>query len=63
MQVKVRNGNVDKALRIFKKKCVDVVFEYRMRQFYEKPSETKQKNKKAAISRERRRRANAERTK
>lgn len=63
MQVKVRNGNVDKALRIFKKKCVDVVFEYRMRQFYEKPSEIKQKDKKAAVSRERRRRAHAERTK
>jgi ribosomal protein S21 len=63
LQVKVRNGNVDKALRIFKKKCVDIVFEYRMRQFYEKPSEIKQKNKKAAVSRERRRRANAERTK
>lgn len=60
MQVKVKNGNVDRALRIFKKKCSDIIFEYRERQYYEKPSEVKQRKKKSAEARERRRRANEE---
>lgn len=55
MKVKVRNNNVDKALRIFKRKCNEVVFEYREREYYESPSEKRHKAKKAAVKRERRR--------
>jgi len=55
MRVKVRNNNVDKALRIFKRKCNEVVFEYREREYYESPSEKRHKAKKAAVKRERRR--------
>lgn len=55
MKVKVRNNNVDKALRVFKRKCNEVVFEYRERQFYEKPSTIKHRSKKAAIAREKKR--------
>jgi small subunit ribosomal protein S21 len=55
MKVKVRNNNVDKALRVFKKKCSDVVFEYREREFFEKPATKRHKAKKAAIKREQRR--------
>ena len=56
MRVKVRNNNVDKALRVFKKKCSDVIFEYREREYFEKPSVHRHKAKKAAKQRERRRR-------
>ncbi len=55
MQVKVRNNQVDKALRIFKRKCSEVVFEYREREYYEKPSTRRHKSKKAAVKREKRR--------
>jgi len=55
MRVRVRNNNVDKALRIFKRKCNEVVFEYREREYYESPSEKRHKAKKAAVKRERRR--------
>lgn len=55
MKVTVRNNNVDKALRIFKRKCNEVVFEYREREYYESPSEKRHKAKKAAVKRERRR--------
>lgn len=55
MKVKVRNNNVDKALRVFKKKCSEVVFEYREREFFEKPSVHRHRAKKAAKQRERRR--------
>ena len=55
MKVKVRNNNVDKALRVFKKKCSEVVFEYREREYFEKPSIVRHRAKKAAIKREQRR--------
>ena len=55
MKVKVRNNQVDKALRIFKRKCSEVVFEYREREYYEPPSDRRHKAKKAAVKRERRR--------
>jgi len=55
MKVKVRNNNVDKALRIFKRKCSEVVFEYREREYYEPPSDRRHKAKKAAVKREKRR--------
>ena len=55
MKVKVRNNQVDKALRIFKRKCSEVVFEYREREYYEKPAEKRHKAKKSAIKRGKRR--------
>jgi ribosomal protein S21 len=55
MEVKVRNGNVNKALSIFKKKCMERLFEYREREFYEPPSATKQKAIAAARKREKKR--------
>lgn len=56
MRVKVRNGNVESALRVFKRKCSEIIFEVRSRQYYEKPTTVRHKNKKAAVARERRRR-------
>ena len=55
MQVKVRNGNVESALRVFKKKSAEILFEVRERQYYEKPSITRKSAKKAAIKREQKR--------
>ena len=50
-KVKVRNNNVDSALRVFKKKCADIVWEYRQREHYVPKSEQRRLNKKAAIAR------------
>ena len=49
--VKVDNGNIEKALKIFKKKCLStkILQELRERQFYIKPSERKRVNKNKAI--------------
>ena len=49
--VKVDNGNIEKALKIFKKKCLStkILQELRDRQFYTKPSERKRINKNKAI--------------
>ena len=49
--VEVRNGNVEKAMRVLKKKLAkDGLFkELRMRQYYEKPSTKKQRKKKEMI--------------
>ena len=49
--VKVDNGNIEKALKIFKKKCLStkILQELRDRQFYTKPSEKKRINKNKAI--------------
>ena len=55
MKVKVRNNQVDKALRIFKRKCSETIFECREREYYEKPAEKRHKAKKSAIKREKRR--------
>tara|TARA_R110000803_G_scaffold72680_1_gene136359 strand:+ start:614 stop:823 length:210 start_codon:yes stop_codon:yes gene_type:complete len=57
MSVKVRNGNIESALRIFKRKVTDSnkLFEYREKQAYEKPTTKKQKKKAAARVRERKR--------
>ena len=38
MQVKVRNNNVESALRVFKKKSSEVIFEVRERESYKSPS-------------------------
>ena len=53
--IKVRNNNVEAALRVFKRRYSEKVFEYRDREFYEKPSTSRRKAKLAAQARERKR--------
>jgi len=57
MSVIVRNGNVEKALRIFKRRITDdnKLFTYREKEFYEKPSQKRKKKKQSAVVRERKR--------
>lgn len=57
MQVKVRNGNVEAALRVFKKKTSEKVWAYRENEFYEKPSIARKTARKAAIKREKKRKS------
>ena len=54
-KVEVRNGNVEQALRKFKKRVDDDgrLKEYTEKQHYEKPSELKKRKKKKAIMRTR----------
>lgn len=59
--VKVRNNNVDAALRIFKRKCMDHIWEYRQREEYIKPSQKRRKAKQAGIARAKKRRTEDER--
>ena len=58
--VTVRNGNVDAALRVFKRKVnnSEVLREYREREKYTKPSTKRQARKQAAVVRERKRQQN-----
>ena len=53
IEVLVRNNNVEKALRVLKKKLQkDGLFrELRMKQFYEKPSEKRLRKKKESLRR------------
>ena len=55
-RVKVRNNNVNAALRIFKRKCMEHIWEYRQREEYIKPSAKRRKAKLAGIARARKRR-------
>lgn len=55
MKVKVRNGNVNTALRVFKRANSDKLFDLRSKQYHEKKSDKKRVAKKAAIAREKRR--------
>lgn len=57
MTVLVRNGNVDKALRIFKRRINDdnKLFNYKEKEFFEKPSQKRKRKKQSAIVRERKR--------
>ena len=57
MTVVVRNGNVDKALRLFKRRITDdnKLFDYKSKEFFEKPSQKRQRKKQSAIVRERKR--------
>ena len=57
MYVKVRNNNVESALRVFKKISSEVILEVRVREAYESPSAKRHRAKKSAIARERRRQA------
>ena len=53
LYVEVRNNDVNKALRIFKKKIQEegILQEYKERQHYEKPSEKRRKEKQAGRKR------------
>jgi len=57
MNVKVRNGNVEQALRMFERKVNDSnkLFDNKEKEAYEKPTTKKQKKKAAARVRERKR--------
>jgi len=57
MRVDVRNGKVDQALRKFKRKVTDSnrLFDYREKEYYEKPSQKRKKKKASAKVRERKR--------
>lgn len=55
MQIKVRNNNVEAALRVFKKKSAERIFEVKERQFYEKPSIVRKNARQAAVRREQKR--------
>ena len=49
--VEVRHGNVEKAMRVLKKKVLKagILKEYRLKQYYRKPSEIKREKKKEGI--------------
>lgn len=53
LSVEVRNGDVNGALRKFKRKVQDsgIIQEVRKREYYEKPSETRKKAKAAGRAR------------
>lgn len=63
VQVIVRNGNLEKALRVLKKKVQKegITKEIKMRQFYTKPSEKRREAKKQGIKNVRKRMAKLER--
>ena len=53
MKVEVRNGNVDKAIRVLKKKIQKdgMMRELRQRQYYEKPTLKRQRKLKESLRR------------
>jgi len=55
LEVVVENGNVDRAIRILKRRMADagVLRELKKRRFYEKPSERKKRKQQEAIRRRR----------
>ena len=57
MTIFVKNGNVDQTLRKCKRKIVDSnkLFDYREKEFFEKPSQKRKRKKQSAIVRERKR--------
>lgn len=54
MKIEVRNGNVEKALRVMKKKLKlsGTMLELKERMYYSKPSEKKREAKKRGIKRQ-----------
>ena len=60
-KVKVRNNNVNAAPRIFKRKCMEHIWEYRQREEFIKPSQKRRREKLAGIARARKRRQENER--
>ena len=55
MRVRVKNNNVDSALRILKRKTKDTLIDLRDKQYYEKNSAKRHKAKASATVRERKR--------
>jgi len=57
MTIKVRNGNVEQALRVFRRKINDSnkLFDYKEKQYYEKKTTKRQRKQAAAKQRERKR--------
>lgn len=53
LTVNVRDGNLEKAMRIFKKKVqkAGILKDAKEKRFFEKPSEKKQRKKKEAVRR------------
>ena len=64
INVTVRNGNLEQAMRVLKRKVQKegIVKEMRDRQFYKKPSEIKQEKKKEAIKNWKKKQKKLERT-
>ena len=64
INVTVRNGNLEQAMRVLKRKVQKegLVKELRERQFYKKPSEIKQEKKKEAIKNWKKKQKKLERT-
>ena len=64
VEVQVRNGNLEKAMRVLKKKVQKegLLKELKRRQFYVKPSEKKREAKKAGIKNFKKKMAKLERT-
>lgn len=56
MRVEVRNNNLDRALKVLKRKLIDegVFKEIQERRAYEKPSDKRRRMKRAAIARAKR---------
>ena len=52
MSVKVRNNNINAALRVFKRMYSDKMFDFKEKQYFEKPSRKRSKAKLAAKGRE-----------
>lgn len=55
MIIEVRNNNVDRALKVMKRKLADdgMFRELQAHEFYEKPSEKRNRRHRAAVSRQR----------
>ena len=64
INVTVRNGNLEQAMRVLKRKVQKegLIKELRERQFYKKPSEIKQEKKKEAIKNWKKKQKKLERT-
>lgn len=56
MRVEVRNNNLDRALKVFKRKLTEegIFKDMQRKRFYEKPGDEKRRRKRAAIARARR---------
>lgn len=56
MRIEVRNNNVDRALKVLKRKLTDegVFKDMQKHRFYEKPSDKRRRKKRAAVARARR---------
>jgi small subunit ribosomal protein S21 len=55
MRIEVRNGNLERALRVMKRKLTDdgMFRELQAHSFYEKPSEKRNRKKRTAVTRQR----------